>query len=184
MIEKNELRKKAKTIRNSLDMQKISEMIVQNILQLEEYQKALNIMIFYPLKHEVNLLGLLNKKTSVKNFYLPKVDGENLLVCPYNKGDKLIKAAFNTEEPLTAPVNAEILDIIFVPALMVDRNLNRLGYGGGFYDRFLSINGLKATKIAAIPNALIVEKLPSEAFDIKADIIVCEEMLRPLKSGS
>lgn len=172
MPSKKELRIKAKEIRHSLDMEKISEKIVQNIKENEIYKKSQHIMIFYPLKHELNLLGLLEND---KNFYLPKVNGEKLLVCPYKKGDELTISDFNTQEPTTKAIDPEILDLVFVPALMVDKNNHRLGYGGGFYDKFLSKHALNSKRIVAIPNALIVEKLPSESFDAKIDVTICEK---------
>lgn len=173
MQEKHELRKKARIIRNSLDMQTLSEQIVKNIQSLEVYQKAEHIMTFYPLEHEVNLLALLKDN---KHFYLPKVDGEHLLICPYKEGDDLTISAYRTKEPLTKPVPPEILEIVFIPALMADRNLNRLGYGGGFYDRFLTKLNKNVTKIVTIPSALISNNLPFEDFDEKFDILVCEIM--------
>lgn len=174
MITKVELRKKAKEIRKSLKMDEISEKIVNNIKTLNFYKESKNVMLFYPLEHEINLLGLL---TDEKNFYLPRVEGENLLVCPYKKGDKLAPSSFKTLEPQTAPINTEILDIIFVPALMIDKACHRLGYGGGFYDKFLTRNVIKAKKIVAIPNALMVDKLPSEDFDAQIDVTICENIL-------
>jgi len=153
-------------------MQSVSEKIVKNILSLKEYINFKNIMIFYPLGHEVNLLGLLTD--SDKHFYLPRVHGEQLLVCPYKMGDELTLSAFKTQEPTTVPVDADILDLIFVPALMVDKHLHRLGYGGGFYDKFLSKHAKNATKIVAIPSNLMVSKLPSESFDAKIDVVVTE----------
>lgn len=171
MIDKKELRKKAKEIRNSLDIKTISEKIVANIKESKIYKKSKHVMIFYPLKNEVNLIELLKDD---KNFYLPKVDREKLLVCPYISGDELSISNFNTKEPQSMPVSAEILDIIFVPALMTDKNNNRLGYGGGFYDKFLAQNAKNATKIVAIPNALITEELPTESFDQKIDVTICE----------
>lgn len=179
MESKKELRKKAKEIRNSLDIKKISEKIIENIQSLKIYKMAKNVMIFYPLKHEVNLLALLNDN---KNFFLPKVEGENLLVCPYQKGDKLVESRYKSKEPLTESINANILDIIFVPALTVDENFNRLGYGGGFYDRFLSSVNKEIIKIVAIPEVLISSKLPSEAFDVKIDAIISEKNCKKLLS--
>lgn len=175
MLTKIELRNKAKEIRKTLDIKSISEKIVENISKLEAYQKAQHVMIFYPIGHEVNLLALLNDN---KHFYLPKVDGDQLLVCPYNKKDKLLVSGFKTHEPMTEPVNPNILDVIFVPALVVDKHFNRIGYGGGFYDRFLSKNAANATKIVAIPSALIVDKIPDENFDEKIDVTICENMLQ------
>lgn len=173
MNTKNDLRKIAKGIRKSLDMEAISAKIVQNILALDIYSKATNVMLFYPLEHEVNLLGLL--KDSDKKFYLPKMDGENLLVCPYSLKSEVAVSAFKTKEPVCEPINnTDILDIIFVPALMIDKNFNRLGYGGGFYDKFLSKQSSKATRIVAISGELVVDKMPAEDFDEKINIIVCE----------
>lgn len=174
MNTKKQLRKYAKEIRKSLKMDEISDKIVKNIKTLNFYKESKNVMIFYPLEHEVNLLGLLDED---KNFYLPKVQSEDMLVCPYQKGDELTASEFKTMEPKTSPVNPEILDIIFVPALMVDKACHRLGYGGGFYDKFLSKNKIKAKKIVAIPNALMVDKLPSEDFDAKIDVTICENFL-------
>lgn len=171
MLNKKELRNKARGIRKSLDMIAISYKIVENIRNLDEYKNANNIMIFYPLEHEVNLLQLMNDR---KNIYLPKVDGENLLVCPYNEGDELSVSSFRTKEPVSNSVSAEILDLVFVPALMVDKHLHRLGYGGGFYDRFLSNHASHALKIVAIPDVLKVDELPSESFDARIDIVVTE----------
>lgn len=171
MQTKSELRKKAKEIRHSLDMKIISEKIVENIKNNEIYKKSQHIMIFYPLIHEVDLLGLLEDD---KNFYLPKVDGENMLVCPYKKCDELTISEFKTKEPTTKPISPEILDLVFVPALMVDKDNHRLGYGGGFYDKFLSKHALNSKKIVAIPSALIVKKLPSESFDAKIDVTINE----------
>lgn len=178
MLTKIELRNNAKHIRKTLDIKSISEKIVENISALEIYQKAQHVMIFYPIGHEVNLLALMNDD---KQFYLPKVDGDQLLVCPYNKKDKLLVSDFKTHEPMTEPINPDILDVIFVPALVVDKHFNRIGYGGGFYDRFLSKNltmAHNATKIVAIPSAQIIEKIPEENFDEKINVIICEDYLQ------
>lgn len=177
MQEKKELRKKAREIRKSLNIEEISKKIVNNILKSETYQKAQHVMIFYPLEHEVNLLPLLAESRG-KIFYLPKVQGENLLVCPFKIGDELTLSKFKTQEPVTESVNAQILDIIFVPALMADKDLHRLGYGGGFYDKFFARNALKALKIVAIPNSLITAKLPKEPFDAKIDFLICEDIVK------
>lgn len=163
-------------IRISLDIKKISEKIVENIFNLEIYKNARHIMLFYPFGHEIDLRELLKDKN--KNFYLPKVEGENLLVCPYKLGDEMTTSAFNTQEPISDPIeDTSILDIIFVPALMIDKAHNRLGYGGGFYDRFLSKQSPKTKRIVAIASDLIVKKIPSDDFDEKIDVTICENIL-------
>lgn len=171
MITKDELREKAKQIRSSLEIGKISEKIVETIRSTELYNVAKNIMIFHPLKNEINLLPLLEDD---KNFYLPKVQGNELLVCPYKIGDELVESNFKTKEPLTESINPEILDIIFIPALMVDKSFHRIGYGKGFYDRFLSNTSIQALKIVPIPSALIKDEVPYDEFDAQFDIILDE----------
>lgn len=171
MFTKSELREKAKFIRNSLDMDTISKKIVESLKASEIYQAAEHIMLFYPLENEINLIPLLEDD---KNFYLPRIQGDELVVCPYKSGDELSISVFKTKEPITAPINPDILDLVFVPALMADKNFHRLGYGKGFYDRFLIKNALKAIRIVPVPSQLIVDELPSDAFDAQFDVILDE----------
>jgi 5-formyltetrahydrofolate cyclo-ligase len=105
-----------------------------------------------------------------KNFYLPKVDGEELLVCPYV--NDLQKSHFGIYEPCSKPVNAEILDLVIVPALMCDKNGYRLGYGGGFYDRFINKYGQNFKTLCPVPKELFVENLSVDKFDKKVDFII------------
>lgn len=168
MDSKIDLRIRAKSIRKNLDMQSISASAVIKIRQSDFYKSAKNILIFYPMKNEINLLELMNDD---KNFYLPKVCGDKLFVCPFRKGDNLEKSCFNTDEPCTNPVKSDILDLVFLPALMADYEGYRLGYGGGFYDRFLSENP-SVLSVLPIAKELYVEKLPREEFDRKADIVI------------
>lgn len=191
-MDKADFRISAKNIRKSLDIKAISHKICEKIRNHNIYKSSQNVMIFYPLKYEIDLLELLEDD---KNFYLPKVSsitlarniifagegagvselascthaGEGILVCPYSKNLK--KSDLNILEPCTDPVNPEILDIIFVPALMIDKENYRLGYGGGFYDRFLAKYPDIKT-IVPIAEELIVDKLPHDEFDIKIDEII------------
>ncbi len=165
---KEQLRKKIKAKRSSISINYNS--LIKNLTQTNEYKDAKNILIFYPLKDEVNLLSLLKDKT--KNFYLPKIDGENLLCCPYKEGDELCTSCFKTFEPLTEPVEKNSIDLVIIPALCCDKNNYRLGYGGGFYDRFLKdFNG---KKVVCIPAGLIVTTTYPELHDIPADTVITD----------
>ena len=170
MNDKTLLRKNAEFIRRNLDIKLISETIISKIVDMNIFKFSKNIMIFYPLKYEINLLPLLNYTD--KKFYLPRINGENLECCPYKLGDELKKSVFNTQEPITESVDIEILDLIFVPALMVDKNNYRLGYGKGFYDRFLS--GTNAITAVPIAKEMVVEKLPAEMHDVAVEYVITE----------
>lgn len=171
MHTKEELREQAKQIRSLLPIEQISVKIVENLRMVNIYDAAEHIMIFYPLEHEIDLLPLLDDD---KSFYLPRVQGDELLVCPYKKGDELTTSAFGTKEPLTEPVDPGILNLVLVPALMVDKDFHRLGYGKGFYDRFLLKEELTALRIVPISSLLILNELPHDEHDAPIDIIVDE----------
>ena len=167
-MDKRQLRIKIKDERKNLQIKMLSDIFVEKLLQLEEYQRAKNVMLFYPLKFEIDLLRLL--KDNNKNFYLPKIEGNNLLCCSYRVGEELCESCFKTKEPLTLSVNKTILDMVIVPALAVDKNNYRLGYGGGFYDRFLK--GINATKLTCVPKEFILETVYPEEHDIKIDKVI------------
>lgn len=168
MSDKQQLRIWAKEERKKLNMKALSCELVQNLKEIDEYKRAKNIMIFYPKENEVNLLSLIEDET--KTFYLPKIEGENLLCCPYKNGDELCVSCFKTKEPLSNAVEKSVLDLIIVPALAVDKDGYRLGYGGGFYDRFLA--GVNVFKIVCIPQDLVVDTVFPNDLDIKMDKVI------------
>ena len=166
---KTELRIKAKNIRKTLEIYKISRELVELVRKNHLYQNSNTVMIYYPKMNEIDLKDLL---TDDKNFYLPRVNGDVLDVCPYKLGDELVKSNFGVLEPITSSVNPDILDLIIVPALMLDKRGFRLGYGGGYYDKLLSSIGNNVNTICALPKSLIVDSLPTEAYDIAVKEII------------
>ena len=169
-MDKQSLRKWIRGKRKEIDMEHISSILADKLAKSNEYKSSKNIMIYYPLKNEVNLLSLLNNKT--KNFYLPRIKGYELECCPYKFNDKLKPSSFHTLEPVCNACGKTELDMVIVPALAVDKEKYRLGYGGGFYDRFLKdFTGLK---IVCIPQMFVFENVYKEPHDIKMDVIVTE----------
>jgi len=167
MDNKTDLRIKAKNIRKTLDIENISKVLCQKIKLSDIYKNAENVLIFYPLPNEINLLELLSDD---KNFFLPRINGENLEICPYKQGDILKESSFKTKEPTSDAKNADILDLIILPALAADKNNYRLGYGKGYYDRLLSVT--KAKTILPISKELVFDKLPIENHDMPVDIVI------------
>ena len=167
-MDKQQLRKWAKEERKKLDIEILSCELVKKLRESEEYKQAKNIMLFYPKDFEVNLLELTKDKS--KNFYLPKINGNSLLCCPYGEDDELCESCFKTKEPLSEPVQKSIIDLVIVPALAIDKNNYRLGYGGGFYDRFLAGENVK--KVVCIPRIFVIESIFAEKHDIKIDKVI------------
>ncbi|MCM1339713.1 MAG: 5-formyltetrahydrofolate cyclo-ligase [Muribaculaceae bacterium] len=172
MDKKSELRIAAKNVRKSLDIQSVSQVLVERVRANEVYRRSKNVMIYYPTRFEVDLLSLLEDD---KNFYFPRVDNQDLQVCPYKNGVKFEKSGFNILEPCSNPVESKILDLIIVPALMVDKKGFRLGYGGGFYDRFLAGMNDNVQTLCALPKELFVNELPHEEFDIPVDLVILDK---------
>ncbi len=170
---KKQLRKQALELRKTLPIEKISKLIINNLLLSEEYKMAKNILCYYPLENEVNVKFCLNDKS--KNWYLPRVNCENLEICKYLGDDFLSEGCFKVLEPTNDKVkNLDLLDLIIVPCVCADKNGYRIGYGKGFYDRFLSSLNFNPLKIILVPSKLLYESVYPDKFDVKCDIIFTE----------
>ncbi len=170
---KNELRQKAKNIRKTLNTKVLSNLIYAKLITLPEYKKSKNICTYYSFRDEVITENYFEDKT--KNWFIPKMDGENLAVCPYDE-NKIEIHKYNIKEPKTTPINPEIIDLIIVPALAADKNGYRIGYGKGYYDRLLKkIPNTK--KIIILFSDLLFDNIFPDSHDEKCDIIITDEKI-------
>ena len=168
---KQELRNFAKKVREDNSFRQFDEKIVNNIKFTNYYTSSQNVMLFYPLANEINVLKLLDDK---KNFSFPAIKNDKIVPLKYN--GKFCKGEFNVQEPYQAEEqNLLELDLIIVPALCADKKGYRLGYGKGYYDRFIKTLDRKKTKILVpVYSKLLVDDIYAEDFDEKADLIVTE----------
>ena len=169
-MNKQELRKFAKEIRAGLNTDLISAQIADKIRKIPEFVRAKHILLYYPIGNELNLLSLCN--TEGKKFYLPRVNGENLEICPYECGCKMETSSLHIPEPCANSIDAGMIDFAIIPCLMADKRGYRLGYGGGFYDRFLL--SVKCFTVAPVPAELFVDELPTDEFDVKVDLVITD----------
>ena len=188
---KEELRKWAKDLRSKLNIKRVSFEIENKIRQLDEYKKAKNVMSYMAKDIEISLSDLF--KDDLKNWFLPVLENETeerrngetergqILVVPYVPSKtKLIKGRFEILEPeiidnnFFDQIKKKIkLDLIFVPGLCFDKGGNRIGFGAGFYDRFLKLNP-ESIKIGCCPKECLVRSLPTDLWDMKVDIVVTD----------
>ena len=171
---KDLLRQECKKIRKELHdngkLKIISKEIVYEILKSEDFINAKHVMLFYPKKYELDLLSLLHFD---KKFYLPKCKNNNINVCEYKNGDILEKSEFGVYEPVCDYIkDLSILDLVIVPCLCADKKGHRLGYGGGFYDRFLKNKDLRAKTFVVAPKELVYDNIVKENFDVKCDKVI------------
>lgn len=166
------LREKCKALRAGFDTVDSSLKICECIRDWSLYQKADNIMLFYPLSTECSLLHLLDDKK--KSFYFPCVNGDCLYPVLYNEQEGFKAGMYNINEPVGERFqDLSLLDLIFVPALAVDKSGCRLGYGKGYYDRFLC-KVSDCVKAVPICSELVFDKIPSEPHDVCADCLITE----------
>ena len=132
---------------------------------------------YYPTNYEIGNLEILNyffKKGYMIS--LPKIEKKSLMeFYEWNKNDPLLINKYGIPEPVKA--KRVYPDILFVPLVAFDKELNRLGYGGGFYDRYIQkISRFK--KIIKVGLAFSFQKLktiPTNKHDKKLDIIITEK---------
>ncbi len=170
ILKKNELRKKFIKKRNELSLIRRSN-ASRNSLKILKLNFS-KILSFSPKHNEINIWPLNKKLAHEKRLYLPKVNGLNLEVFKVtNLEDQLIKSSFNILEPDPSKcqkIDSNEIQCILVPAIVFDKNNYRLGFGRGFYDRFLkNINCMKLG--VGFLEQLYHSNLPLDAHDIKLD---------------
>ena len=177
MDTKNILRNSTKVIRNSFEkayISKVSDVIVQNIKEWTCYKQARNIMLFYPFKSELSLLKLLEDTS--KNFYFPVVDGNEMYPVKYDKKLGFKTGQFGISEPAGEKFESyQSFDLIFTPALSVDRAGYRIGYGKGFYDKFFTKIKTETIKIVPVFSRFFIDSIHPDKHDIPVDYIVTEK---------
>lgn len=173
---KQGLRKKAKETRKTLDCIRASEKICSQINNWEHFYSANNIMIYHPINNEINLLKLV--KNNDKNFFLPVIKNNEIKVVYFDNKSLLINGLYDIKEPIGDELtDYSILDIIFVPALAANIDGYRIGYGKGYYDRFLNHISPVTKKVIPIYNELIFENIYPETHDQKVDYLITPDRI-------
>ena len=179
---KKELRKIIQNRRDDLQIQyrkKISKIIAEKFFNTVYYINSSNILIYYPFRSEVDVTIIIKKALEdKKNVILPRINDRQLKLFYINNLEKqLAKGMHDIMEPSThlcKPAKIPDIDLAVVPGIGFDKNLNRLGYGGGFYDKLLSHIPEGVKKIALCFDIQVVDKIPVSKNDIKVDFLITE----------
>jgi len=175
---KSKLRDKVLKIRkkNSKKLININPSNIYSYLKKKNYNLKI-IGGYYPTNYEIDDLEILNyffdKGSTIS---LPKIKKKNQMeFYKWYMNEPLLINKYGIPEPETT--NRVYPDILFVPLVAFDKKLNRLGYGGGFYDRYIQkISKIK--KIVKVGLAFSFQKLktiPTNKHDKKLDIIITEK---------
>jgi len=184
LSQKKELRKEAKSYRKSLsenDRLDKSSAIINNLKALKEYQKAEVILMYASLPDEVETLSLIHEFTEEgkRQVYCPVTQGDEMEFYRILSLDDLKEGNFHVLEP--EPLTENCLELqkdvhycILMPGLMFDKRGNRLGYGKGYYDKYLARvpEDVNLTTIALAYEAMVKDTIPAEETDWRADYVV------------
>ena len=177
---KNSLRKKILSLRkknfdNSL---RINFQSLKNIIKKKNIKNSI-LGFYYPVNYEINCLNLINQFHKLKiKVALPIIKKKNQMdFFLWSKKDPLISNRYGIPEPIYSQIVYP--DIIFTPTVAFDKNKHRLGYGGGFYDRYLhKLNKKKNFLSIGIAFSFQeVKKIPINKFDYKLDLVITERSI-------
>lgn len=183
--EKKILRKDMISKRKSLtknDVESKSLAILENIKSLNLIEDANHVMIYMDFRNEVATSEFINfLKLKGKKIYIPRVNTttNELDIYLISSNDDLILSNYGILEPNpeNEACDPKIIDLILSPGVAFTKDCYRLGYGGGFYDKFL-ISTREDVIVAALSFSMqIVDSIPVEAHDKQLNYIVTEDKI-------
>jgi 5-formyltetrahydrofolate cyclo-ligase len=189
---KKEFRKKVISDRKNQSNEfiiKNSSIITEKLLSLDFIKNAKNIMLYLDFNNEVQTDEMINKLMSLKkNVYAPITLKEDRKLIPSQIIDlqSSIKiGAYGIREPkedCCPKIDVQDIDVVIVPAVAYDKDCYRLGYGGGFYDRFLNELRDDAVTVGIAFDLQIFDSVPKEDHDAQLNYIITQsQILTPNK---
>ena len=174
-MNKSQIRKKILKLRKQKKIKKFvfDFDLILNILKKKKVSAKI-IGGYYPYNYEIDILQILEKFEKKKFIItLPKIKKKSQMnFFQWSTNDPLVINKFGIPEPISKMLKYP--DVLLVPLVAFDKNFNRIGYGGGFYDRY--INKIrKRKKVLTIGFAYSfqkVKKIPTNNYDIKLDFII------------
>lgn len=147
-----------------------SELILSQLEKMTVFREAKTVLLYYPKNNEVDVLPLFKRYKRDKVLLLPVTHRNGMTANPYEGNDKMHRGKVGIPEPTTPPFEGNI-DVIIVPAVAFDKEGNRLGRGGGYYDRFLK-KQTHATIIGVGYDFQLVDEVPVRKHDQKMHRII------------
>lgn len=180
---KEEIRKKLLAKREIYaNWQEDSEKVIINFLSIFDISNFFTFMLYYPHRKEVDTRNLIKKLLTLrKNIALPKVMGMELKAVLIKDLDSLALGYAGIKEPIGQEILPKNIDLVVVPAVAYDKEGYRLGYGKGYYDRFLPKLRKDCIKVGFAYDFQIVEKIPHQPYDFKVDMVITPSQILKTK---
>ena len=190
--EKKILRNKILFIRDSLEKKMKDAMdydIYNNLINSQIYLKAKSIFIYLSFGSEINTKKIVSKALKdKKEIYIPKIYKEDKVMkaVRLKSFNDLKENSIGILEPIDDNdyIDKKEIDLILVPGVVFDLNGNRIGYGGGYYDRYLQDIKEISNKVVLAYDLQIVESIKPEIHDISFDYIITNTKLEKIIKNS
>lgn len=175
---KNDMRQeilKKRLLMDSRDAEIASGHIMHTLLELDCIKNARCIMAYSSHKNEPNLLPFMHALLDMgKDVALPYIaTDDNLIAVAYNNDSVMKSNVYGIAEPIIMNESEQAEpDIVLVPGVAYDTAMNRIGYGVGYFDRYLKQT--TAYKIGICFDMQIVPKIDAEPYDVAMDMLVSD----------
>lgn len=160
-----------------LEIERQSALVQKIVAQSREFELAQVVGAYHPKGSEVRTALLVGiAKEQGKKVALPRVEGNYMRFYEYDPADDLVEGRFGVMEPSPRKMPVDRVDLLLVPGVAFDRKGNRIGYGKGYYDRFISqsLTSFSMGLAYSIQVAAYNDDLPSGTFDRRLDALATE----------
>lgn len=167
--------------RLGVDLPTISGRAVARLASWRVVKSARAVLLFLPLKDEIDLRGLLDAGLSC-SFLATRTPEHGRRLTVHELGGSLEPHPYGFLQPRESSprIDPGELDLVFLPGMAFDLWGNRLGRGAGYFDRLLMEVPPEATLAGVIPAALVVDELPHDSHDVPVDYLATEEGVVPV----
>ena len=153
----------------------MNEIITQKVLSHPQYQKAHTIGFYVSLPQEVQTFALIQKALLTHRVCVPKVNGDVMHFYEISSLKDLKEGCFHVLEPMSKHmIQPTDIDLMIVPMLSYDKELYRLGYGKGYYDKYF-VSGFQGYKLGLAFSFQYVDHIERDEYDQKLDEVITDE---------
>lgn len=173
-MKKEFLRKKYKEKRDNIKNKVTKDnLIYQKVINNKDILSSKTLLIYISINSEVDTIKIINYFLYAKNIAVPKIIDNNMYFCYITNLNDLTPGKYNIPEPTNENIVTDFDNAIcIVPGICYDKKNYRVGYGKGYYDRFLSKNKIKT--IGLCYKECMIEKIDNDKYDYKIDEVITE----------
>lgn len=180
ILRQNMLQKRNALLEN--EKQQLTNQIMDHVLNSNFYQMNKNICIYQAFRNEVSCEKIVkNAYRTNKNIFVPvtNLNSKTIEFYQVTKDTKWKMGAYGIQEPILSDISNILHEkaCIFMPGLVFDLEKHRIGYGGGYYDKYLSKHTEHITCALCFDFQVINDKIPYESHDILPNYIITDKRI-------